>query len=246
MNLAGLAGEVLLKNGAEISRVQETVQRILQHLDYPRHNIFVISNGIFITVNEGEEDSCNLVRYVPIGSVHLGRIDEVNEIARSLVEERVSPEKAYKELQKLNEKGAEENKVLYILASGIGAAAFCYMLGGSLIDTPYAFILGLLLQISMYLYPKQMPPFLKTVCGSFVVTVGSALCRYMVGGVHFDALVIGAIIPLVPGVSFTTSIREFFNGDYLSGIIHLVNSLITGICIAAGVGIALKLIGAVG
>ena len=40
-----------------------------------------------------------------------------------------------------------------------------------------------------------------------------------------DKVIIGVIILLVPGVALTTSIRELFNGDYLSGCIHLADAL---------------------
>ena len=46
---------------------------------------------------------------------------------------------------------------------------------------------------------------------------------------------------LVPGVALTTSIRDFFSGDYLSGSIHLIDALLTAVCIAAGVGVAMKI-----
>ena len=51
-----------------------------------------------------------------------------------------------------------------------------------------------------------------------------------------DKIVIGDIMPLVPGVALTTSIRDLFNGDYLSGAIHLLDALLTAMCIAVGVG----------
>lgn len=44
-------------------------------------------------------------------------------------------------------------------------------------------------------------------------------------------------MPLVPGIALTTSIRDFFNGDYLSGAIHMIDAVLTAFCIAAGVGI---------
>ena len=48
-------------------------------------------------------------------------------------------------------------------------------------------------------------------------------------------VIIGGIVPMVPGVTFTTSIREFFNGDYLSGVIHCISAVLTAVCIALGV-----------
>jgi uncharacterized membrane protein YjjP (DUF1212 family) len=246
LDLAGLAGELLLKNGAEIFRTQETMHRILDYLGYPEHHIYVISNGIFATVNEGKEDRCSLVRHIPLGSVHLGYIDAVNETARELVSGQVTPEAALEQLYQLPNVIRRESSLLLTFASGVGAGAFCYMLGGSLLDAPFAFFLGCFLQICLSLLPERMPKFLATILGSLLVTLGSALFAQLSPAVHFDAVVIGSIIPLVPGVSFTTSIREFFNGDYLSGIIHLVDALLTGICIAAGVGFALGLIQTIG
>ena len=46
---------------------------------------------------------------------------------------------------------------------------------------------------------------------------------------------------LVPCISLTTSIRDLFYGDYLSGAIHLLDALLTAICIAVGVGTVMSL-----
>ena len=51
-----------------------------------------------------------------------------------------------------------------------------------------------------------------------------------------DKVVIGDIMPLVPGIALTTSIRDFFNGDYLSGAIHMLDAILTAFTIAVGVG----------
>ena len=51
-----------------------------------------------------------------------------------------------------------------------------------------------------------------------------------------DKMVIGCIMPLVPGLLLTNAIRDFFNVDFLSGVIHMVDALVTALCIAVGVG----------
>ena len=55
-----------------------------------------------------------------------------------------------------------------------------------------------------------------------------------VGNSLQDKIIIGAIMPLVPGIAFTTAIRDIYNADYLSGTIHLLDALITAVCIAVG------------
>ena len=49
LSLASDAGHVLLENGAEISRVEETMERIATYYGEEKENFFVLSNGIFTT-----------------------------------------------------------------------------------------------------------------------------------------------------------------------------------------------------
>ena len=86
LKLAGHAGCILLKNGAEIFRVQETMTRILDAYGATDNNVYVISNGIFATEGEGTEHALSLVRHVPLGGVNLSRIDAVNAISREICE----------------------------------------------------------------------------------------------------------------------------------------------------------------
>lgn len=48
MEIAMRAGHILLENGAEISRVEETIDRICRHYGIESANSFVLSNGIFL------------------------------------------------------------------------------------------------------------------------------------------------------------------------------------------------------
>ena len=73
-----------------------------------------------------------------------------------------------------------------------------------------------------------------------MVTAGSLVLYVMGLKVQFDRIIIGGIILLMPGVALVTAIRDLFNGDYLSGSIRLMDALLTGVCIAIGVGAAVK------
>ena len=49
LEVASDAGHILLENGAEISRVEDTMERIATHFGVSSSNFFVLSNGIFTT-----------------------------------------------------------------------------------------------------------------------------------------------------------------------------------------------------
>ena len=76
-------------------------------------------------------------------------------------------------------------------------------------------------------------------CG--MVFVIAVMFNHIIPDIKVNEVIIGSIMILVPGVALTTSIRDFFSGDYLSGSIHLIDALLTAVCIAAGVGVAMKL-----
>ena len=57
----------MLRCGAEIYRVEDSVIRILEAFGLDDFDAYVLSNGIFASANESREDACSVVRYVPPG-----------------------------------------------------------------------------------------------------------------------------------------------------------------------------------
>ena len=73
LSLASDAGHILLENGAEISRVEETMKRIADHYGEEKEHFFVLSNGIFTTGR-----SYANVDFIPIKGARLDKVVEVN------------------------------------------------------------------------------------------------------------------------------------------------------------------------
>lgn len=241
LDLAIRAGTILLENGAEIYRVQETIIRILESFGVQDHNVYVLSNGIFATVGETGSHPCNAVRNVPTSSFHLGRIAAVNEVSRAIAHTGKESDLAAMRLRL--EECAQlpfSPNWLRMLAGASGAACFCWILGGSPWDSCAALVAGLLLQLFLFWsVRKGISKFIQHILGAGLVTLVSE-CMLLLGvGSSLDHIIIGAIISLVPGVLLTSAIRELFNSDYLSGSIHLIDALLVAASIAVGVGSAL-------
>ena len=120
------------------------------------------------------------------------------------------------------------------------------MFGGALLDSIAAFPIGFLLQIYLFAAQKRHSAFMPYIWGSVLVTLLSGLLAACFPALNASWVVIGGIVPMVPGVTFTTSIREFFNGDYLSGVIHCISAVLTAVCIALGVCGGAMLLGFMG
>ena len=241
LKLAISIGETLLKSGGEIYRVQETVGRILEAYGIEDYHVFVVSNGIFATIHEDRVDRGSMVREVPLGNVHLGRIAELNQLSREICNHECDLQTAYERLEQCKMQ-PDISLTGKVLAAGMGCAAFGYIYGCRLVECLLAFVLGILLKLFIESAAKaKVSKFIINIIGSAMVTSISFGLAAL--GLDFmqDKVVIGSIIILVPGVALTTAIRELFNGDYLSGSIHLADALMTAICIAVGVGASVLL-----
>ncbi|NLK29152.1 MAG: threonine/serine exporter family protein [Clostridiales bacterium] len=239
-NLVMKAGEILLHNGAEIFRVEETMEIIARAYGVNEVYVYAISNGLFLTINVDGNFFSTKIKQVPIETVHLGRVAEVNNLSRDIVAGKYTMEEAMKELDRIAAMPFVPD-LWRIFCAGIGSAAFCYLLGGSPFDSFVSFLSGFLLYIFIiYAEKRRFPKVLKIVFGSAGVTLISILMFHFGLGNSLDHIIIGSIITLVPGVALTTSIRDFFNGDYLSGTIHLVDTLLVATSISVGVSVMLK------
>ena len=79
LTLAVEVGDQMLRNGGEIYRIEDTVIHILEAFEIEDFDVYVLSNGIFASANETREDSCSIVRHVPLGSVNLAKICTLNQ-----------------------------------------------------------------------------------------------------------------------------------------------------------------------
>lgn len=241
LKLAVSVGETLLKNGGEIYRVQETIGRILSSFGIHDYNVFVVSNGIFATIHEDRPDRGSMVRNVPLGAVNLNVVTDMNQLSREICAGQCSLEEAYERLAECRRKQGV-GRIGKMLAGGLGCASFGYIYECGPMECFVAFLLGILLQLFvMAAGSAGLSKFIVNIIGSALASAISFSLAAAGVPLMYDKAVIGAIVLLVPGVALTTSIREMFNGDYLSGSIHLADALMTAACIAVGVGASVKI-----
>ena len=241
LSLAVETGDLLLRNGAEVYRVEDTVMHILDAYQVENYDVYVLSNGIFASANEDRDDACSMVRHVPLGTTHLGRIAALNQLSREICAGDLPISEAWERLEECRSLPYGKNRV-NVLFCGIGCSCFAYLFGGGALDAAVAFLTGMALQwLLIRQRRRKSSKFLKNILGSALVTLLALLALSAGLPVHYDKIIIGSIMPLVPGMAFTTSIRDFFNGDYLSGAIHMIDAVLTAFCIAVGVDTVITL-----
>ncbi len=235
-------GDKLLRNGAEVYRVEDSVLAILNAYDITNCDVYVLTNGIFASADESTESSSSIVRHVPLKPMHLGRISALNAICRDVCSKKITIEEGWKLVDEASHLPSY-NKLMLILATGIGSGGFSYLFGGSFLDSVIAIFIGFILELALLGMGKNKTSKAVTnVLGSALVSLLAIACYLIKLPVNYDKIIIGDIMPLVPGIAITNSIRDFLNGDYLSGTIRLIDALLTAFCIAVGVGLVITII----
>ncbi len=233
--IASEAGHILLENGAEISRVEETMERIASHYGVDSKSFFVLSNGIFTTSSFNKYAN---VEFIPFKGTQLDKVVAVNQLSRDIVAGKYTLDEAkirLREIRTMRPHPVWEQ----VLASALGSAGFCIVFGGGLLDCAASFVCGILLWLFvLYVTAPHMSKIVGNIVGGLFVT-GLCIAFHRIGFGHsLPNMIIGAIIPLIPGVPFVNGVRDLANEDYIAGATRLLDALLVFFCIAAGVMLA--------
>lgn len=233
-------GEILLQSGAEIFRVEETMLRISNYFGVESKEFFVLSNGIFVTGGKHSKEYAK-VRHVPVKGTQLDKVVAINQLSREIERGRYTIEEAEEKVEQIEAmKGKSFQSQIF--ASAIGSGAFCCLFGGNLTDCMVSFLAGFLVQIFVL---KVRIPYLSkitgNVCGGALVTLVALVCYQLQIGENLNHMIVGSVVPLIPGVAFINGIREIADEDYIAGAVRLLDAVLGFLCIAIGVGVMLGL-----
>ena len=241
MELAMEAGQLLLENGAEISRISETIRRICQAYGVESEDAFVLSNGIFLTGGGAGKGYFAKVRHILVNGTCLEKVVAVNQLSREIEAGEHTLSEAEEQLREI--RNGRRKRSWDVLASGIGSGAFCCFFGGSLPDGAAAFFAGSLLSVLLSgMQRLGLSKITRNIAGSLAVSLFCGAAYAAGAGEHLNYMIIGSVMPLIPGVPFINAIREIANEDYISGAVRMLDAVMVFLCIASGVGLGILLL----
>lgn len=236
-----LCVKIILENGGETYRAEETVNRICRACGYEESDVFATPTGVFLSVSKAGEASETCVIRIRKRGVDLQAIDCVNTISRWLTAGRLDIGGAMKALQAIGEKRAE-NVWLAALAAGLSSGFFTLLFRGGLFDFFAAVLCGFLVRLMASLIKTvDMFNFTISLLGGFLIGVGSVLCVELSGMGDLDKIISGAMMPLLPGISMTNAIRDTMRGDLVSGVSRAAEALLIAVSLAFGAGVVIKI-----
>lgn len=228
----------MLENGAETSRVEDTMERIIRHaLGEEKGKVtytYVTVNGIFVQLDH--HSGTNFVR-IDSRTHNLGKVTKVNHISRAFTSGKLTLNEVYKSLTNIS----DDNHASYSLSmklfwTAVMSGSVMLILGGHFTDLPAAMIAGLICYLSYLIVWRVIKAsFLAEYIATFVGGTVAYFYTVYAGG-NIDSVMIGTVAPLVPGIAITNAIRDIMAKHYLSGLIRGLEGLF--IAGALGTGVA--------
>lgn len=239
LNLCADLGYQLLCCGADVSRAELCIRYLGTAYGVDEIHVLAIPTGFAVTMIK-DEKSLSTTRKVGQTIINLGRLEELSNLSRRLCEMRPSIFEC-KRLLKSTLSIKEYQEPLRCLAQMAAGASFCAFFGGGPGDAAAALILGFLVyeirRLFLSLHANSF--FIQAILGFCSAFFGLAISSWGPRFFHADAIIISGIILLVPGLSFSNSMRDFLLNDIITGLSRFMEALLTALGIAVGVTAAL-------
>lgn len=233
-----LAGKIMLESGAEMYRVEDTMNRIAATLNGHKGISFVTPTGIFMGL-EGETGV--KMQQIPSRTINLEKVSKVNDLSREFTANKITLDELSLKLKELEKDTEHFPAWLQILAAAIVSGTMMILFGGEWFDFAATCLIGAIgFSVSFYSTDFFKVKFLSEFFASLVIGTLAVFAVQFHLGISIDTMIIGCVMPLVPGVAITNAVRDLLAGHLLSGMARGTEALITACMIGMGIAVVFQ------
>ena len=226
-------GEGMLKNGGEISRVEDTIERICKAYGAAHIEVFSIISFISAAIRMPDGSYSSQLRRIKSTGTNLNTLERLNALSREICATTPTLDIFDEKIREVKKKTPYPLTVR-IAASSLAVGGFALFFGGNIIDALISMLIGAIICfIDAYSSPR-LNPMAKTVVSSLVATLIAGLSARIGLDTTPDYVIIGSIMILVPGLAFGTALRDLLCGDLLAGSLKTLQACLGALMIAFG------------
>jgi uncharacterized membrane protein YjjP (DUF1212 family) len=240
LRLSTEAARIVLEAGGETYRAEEVMVAIAASLGGLDADSFATPTGFIASCDDTNGHSSAVVKRIRKRQMNLDKIVRVNALARNAVSGKLDQDGIERELCTIDALGSYPAP-LPSLGAAFVTGFFCLLFEGAWNDALVAAAIGIVIgRIMQWLGSMRLSDFFSNIVGgAFAATTAMAAQNLGLAG-NKDAMIIGAIMLLVPGVMIVNAIRDLIAGDLLAGIARAADAFISAAGISIGVGVALQ------
>ena len=238
LDLATDLGYELAMSGAETFRVEESISRVLASYGL-NAEVFAIPN--YLIVSTVTEDGTPITRMRRIGNHgnNLDGVEKYSGLSRALCNRKPDPKTGMQWLEATRTQLLHYSTTVKYLGYFFGAFGYALFFGGDLLDGVFSGLCGLLVGLVDHLMElRKANQFFRTIISSFCLAFVAYAVEIFGLTLRPDAVIIGALMILVPGLLFTNAMRDIIYGDTNSGLNRIVQVFLIAVSIALGTATA--------
>jgi uncharacterized membrane protein YjjP (DUF1212 family) len=240
MEVCLLAGKIMLQSGGETYRVEDTMMRIAASFGVELSHSFVTPTGIIFSIEGAEPTKTKLIRIVE-RTTDLTKVAQVNSISRRISSGELTVLEAHKLLKEMDSARLSYTLWIQVIAAAISSACFLIMFQGGWNDFIPALITGGLgYTFFVFLHRIVQIKFFAEFLSATMIGVMSFVFVWLELGSEIDKIIIGSVMPLVPGLLITNAVRDLMAGHLVSGLSKGAEAFLTAFAIGAGIAVVLS------
>ena len=234
LDMATNLGYELAMSGAETFRVEESISRVLAAYGV-ESEVFAIPNYLMVSIKTEDGQAITRMRRIGYHGNNLDAVEKYSGLSRAFCNRKPDPQEGLKWFDEVRKSLSSYPLWVEYLGYFLGSAGYGLFFGGNWLDAICAGFCGIVVGCSgTFLEKRRANPFFRTITTCFLMT----LLAYAFGAAGIasnpDAVTIGALMILVPGLLFTNAMRDIIYGDTNSGINRIVQVLLIAVALALG------------
>ena len=238
LDLATDLGYELAMSGAETFRIEESITRVLSSYGV-QAEAFAIPNYLVVSIITDSGKPITRMRRIGQHGNDLDSVEKFNGLSRALCNRKPEPKIGLEWLKMVKSQKIFYSRPAIYLGNFLGALGFALFFGGNWTDGICAGICGLLVGfITQFLEDMKANHFFRTIAAAFAMSLLAYIMSVIGIAPNVDAVVIGALMLLVPGLLFTNAMRDIIYGDTNSGVNRIVQVFLIAVAIALGTAAA--------
>ncbi len=236
-------GEMLLSNGADVNRVEDSIMRMSTAFDFSDCQVHAINSSIIVTMTSLDGSFITQARRIAGINTDLNKVSELNNLSRRICSGTPDMDFILSEMERIRNTSVYSPPMFY-LGYIIAAAFFTLFFGGSWQDVLCSVPIALGIRfIKERLHQFNDNKMVDNVILSAFLTLAALIAQKFFPVLNTDTIIIGEIMLLIPGLAFCNSIHDMVMGDTISGVLSMFEALLRGLAIVIGYAAVWAVIG---
>lgn len=236
-------GEMLLSNGADVNRVEDTIMRLSEAFDFSDCQVHAINSSIIVTMTSLDGSFITQARRITRIETDLNKVSELNNLSREICSGTPDMDFILNEMERIRNYSVYSPFMLYI-GYIIGGVFFTLFFGGSWKDMLFSILIAVSLRFTkVRLSSFNNNKMVDNIILSALLTILALGGEKIFPELNADMLIIGNIMLLIPGIAFCNSIHDMVMGDTISGVLSFFDTILRALAIAIGYAAVWALVG---